>query len=262
VRLLGVTRDITERKQVEEHKNLLVAELDHRVKNALAVVAALVSRTRETTTSLPEFTAALDGRIKSMAIAHELLSGRKWHGLPLGQLIERELEPYAAAGSVHVDGPAEVMLKAEAGQALAMVVHELVTNAAKYGALSVGGGRVSVRWRRLATNGTGSHLALEWEESGGPAIAPSARAGYGTSVIRDLIPYELGGTVDLALAPEGARCRLRIPSRWLSRTAAGVRASGSGSGTMAAAPAPERRRTGTGRGGNASLRDRGLRTPR
>ena len=217
-RAVGVNIDMTDRKRDEEHKSLLVAELDHRVKNVLAVVSALLARSRDTGASAAELVAALDGRIKSMATAHELLSGRKWHGLPLGELIERELEPYATGGNVTVDGPDAVLI-AEAGQALAMVVHELVTNAAKYGALSVEQGRVSVHWRLVPENGSGAHLALDWEEANGPPAAPSSRIGYGTSVIRDLVPYELGGKADLAFPPEGVRCRLQVPARWLSRNA-------------------------------------------
>jgi PAS domain S-box-containing protein len=214
VRLLGVTRDITGRKRAEEQKDLLLAELDHRVKNALAVVAALASRTQETSGSVADFVAALDGRIKSMATAHELLSGCRWEGLPLRDLIERELEPHVTGSNVRIDGP-DVVLCAEAGQALAMVVHELVTNAAKYGALAVDTGRVSVRWAYVPANGTGAALVLDWMERGGPAVTAGARPGYGTSVIRDLVPYELGGTVGLKLGPDGVRCRLQIPARWL-----------------------------------------------
>jgi PAS domain S-box-containing protein len=214
-RVIGVNIDVTERKRDEEHKSLLVAELDHRVKNVLAVVSALLARSRDLGCSAAELAAALDGRIKSMATAHELLSGRKWQGLPLAELIARELAPYAAGANAEAGGPA-VVLMAEAGQALAMVVHELVTNAAKYGALSVQQGRVSVRWRLVPENGSGAHLALDWQEAGGPAVLPSTRMGYGTSVIRDLIPYELGGTADLAFPPEGVRCRLQVPARWLN----------------------------------------------
>jgi two-component sensor histidine kinase len=238
IRLLGVTRDITQRKLAEEQKDLLLAELDHRVKNALAVVSALISRSQETSGSVAELVTALDGRIKSMATAHELLSRRKWHGLSLGDLIERELEPYATGSNVDIGGP-DVMLKAEAGQALAMVVHELATNAAKYGALSDRRGRVSVRWRHLAGNGAGAQLALDWVETDGPAVVPSSRVGYGTSVIRDLIPYELGGSVDLKLAPEGVRCRLRIPATWLSAI------DRTGPPRDAADAAPERNRVRT-----------------
>jgi hypothetical protein len=149
-----------------------------------------------------------------MTTAHELLSSRKWQGLRLAELIERELEPYRTAGNVSVDGP-DVVLHAEAGQAVAMAVHELVTNAAKYGALSVEGGRVSVRWAYADGTSRDAGLVLDWTESGGPPVEPGARPGYGTSVIRDLIPYELDGAADLQLAPEGVRCRLTIARRWL-----------------------------------------------
>jgi PAS domain S-box-containing protein len=214
-RVVGVQIDVTDRKRDEEHKNLLVAELDHRVKNVLAVVSALIARSRDTGSSAADLVAALDGRIKSMAVAHELLSGRKWQGLPLGGLIERELAPYATGSNIEAGGP-DVVLQVEAGQAMAMVVHELVTNAAKYGALSMQRGRVSVRWGLVPENGSGAYLALDWQEAGGPVVSPSSRIGYGTSVIRDLIPYELGGTADLAFPPEGVRCRLQIPERWLT----------------------------------------------
>jgi two-component sensor histidine kinase len=97
-----------------------------------------------------------------------------------------------------------------------MVVHELATNAAKYGALSAQEGCVCVRWQRLPANGSGEALQLDWQETGGPEVVAPTRTGYGASVIRDLIPYELGGTVDLRLPPEGVRCRLEIPATWLS----------------------------------------------
>jgi two-component sensor histidine kinase len=97
-----------------------------------------------------------------------------------------------------------------------MVFHELATNAAKYGALSVKDGHVSVRWRHRRNGHTPSWLSIRWEESGGPNVVPPARSGYGTSVICDLIPYELGGTVELVHAPAGVRCKLEIPAHWLS----------------------------------------------
>jgi two-component sensor histidine kinase len=235
--MLGVTRDITAGKLAEQQKDLLLAELDHRVKNALAVVTAVASRTQDMGGSVAEFVAALDGRIKSMATTHELLSSCKWQGLSLGDLIARELEPYATGSNVRIDGP-DAMLNAEAGQAMAMVVHELVTNAAKYGPLSVERGRVSVTWRRAAQNGADAPLVLDWVEADGPVVAPSSRVGYGTNVIRDLIPYELGGAVDLAFAPEGVRCRIEIPAGWLSADSRPAQPlKGSGDPTVARAAA-------------------------
>ena len=99
---------------------------------------------------------------------------------------------------------------------MAMVLHELATNSAKYGALSVKGGHVSVRWRHRRNGHAQSGLSIQWEESGGPNVMPATRSGYGTSVICDLVPYELGGTVDLVHASEGVRCRIEIPAQWLS----------------------------------------------
>ena len=207
-RVIGVNIDITERKRAEEHQRVLVAELDHRVKNVLATVSAVAAQTLETSSSMSHFVAALDGRIRSMATAHELLSTRQWRGMPMAELVRREFAAYASSNNTKIDGP-EVMLSAEAGQAMAMVIHELVTNAAKYGALSTQSGRVSVRWYRKL-NGS-AQLVLVWQETGGPRVEAPKKSGYGTGVVRDLIPYEFGGTVDLSFAPEGVRCRLEIP---------------------------------------------------
>ena len=215
LRIKGLTRDITERKGLEEDKNLLIAELDHRVKNVLSIVSVVASRTQETSQSMADFVAALDGRIKSMAITHELLSYRRWHGIPLAELVDRELAPYATGSNTQIEGP-DVILSADAGQAIAMVFHELATNAAKFGALSTARGRVCVRWSQKRNGHAHSLLSVHWEERGGPNVMPQTRSGYGTSVIRDLIPYELGGAVDLVHAPEGVRCRLEIPAHWLS----------------------------------------------
>ena len=215
VRLKGLTRDVTELKRADEHQNLLVAELDHRVKNALACVSAIAQRSREGGPSMDEFLEVLDGRINSMANAHALLSRGRWQGVSLAELVHCELAPCVGEGNAVVEGP-EVVLAAEATQAVATVLHELVTNAAKYGALSTPHGRVSVHWDWLGNASARRPLVLEWRETGGPAIVAAKKAGYGTSVICDLIPYELGGMVDLVLASEGVRCRLEIPSDWLS----------------------------------------------
>jgi len=124
------------------------------------------------------------------------------------------LAPYTR-GNTKASGPS-VTLKAEATQAVATVLHELTTNAAKYGALSNRSGQVSVRWRQLQ-NGFCDRLVIEWQETGGPAVLIPSRSGYGTSIIRELIPFELGGAVELSFAPEGTRCRLEIPGEWAGR---------------------------------------------
>ena len=212
-RVVGVSIDITERKRVEEQQRTLLAELDHRVKNALATVSAVVSHTRQGSRSVADFVAALNGRIRSMATSHELLSSRRWHGVSLTELVRRELAPYATRNNTEINGPG-ISLKPEAGQAMGMVLHELATNAAKYGALSIKNGRVSIRWDRHLNGHPRSHLVFEWQEIGGPPVVTLGKSSYGTSTIRDLIPYEFGGTVDLVLALEGVRCRLELPADW------------------------------------------------
>ena len=213
-RVLGVNIDVTERKRAEEARNILNAELNHRVKNALATFSAVVSQTQKGSRSVASFADALEGRIRSMANTHELLSARCWRGIPLAELVRRELAPYATRHNTEIEGPA-VVLRAEAGQSMAMVLHELATNAAKYGALSSKRGRVLIRWHQHLNQHTPSHLVLEWREIGGPQVVAASKSGYGTYAIRELIPYEFGGTVDLSLAPAGARCRVELPGDWL-----------------------------------------------
>ena len=150
-----------------------------------------------------------------MATTHELLSSRRWQGLPLTELVRRELAPYATGNNTEINGPG-ILLKPEAGQALAIVLHELHHQRCKVRrALDQRGARVDpvgpTREREPAL-----HLVLEWQEIGGPPVVAPGASSYGTSTIRDLIPYELGGTVDLVLAPEGVRCRLELPADCLS----------------------------------------------
>src|SRR5262249_2487458 len=229
-RLVGVNIDITERKLAEEARKILNAELDHRVKNALATVTSVISHTRQGNGSVADFAVALDGRIRSMATTHELLSSHQWHGVSLMELVRRELAPYAARKNTEINGP-PVLLKPEAGRAIAMVLHELATNAAKYGALSRKNGRVAIGWDQHLNGRLRSHLVFEWEEIGGPPVIAVGKSSYGTSTIRDLIPYEFGGTVDLVLAREGVRCHLELPSDWLSNDRQAFSATGAHAST-------------------------------
>jgi PAS domain S-box-containing protein len=209
-RLRGLTLDITEHKRSEERQNALMAELDHRVRNVLARVAVVATSTRRGSSSVDEFVRTLDGRIQSMAAAHALLSQSRWHGVSLPDLVRNQLAPYTTDANMTISG-ADVMLSAAATQAVAMVLHELVTNAAKYGALSTAGGRVSVSWDHQPNENAAASLIIVWQELGGPPVAAPIRSGYGTTLIRDLIPHELGGTVDLVLAPDGVCCKIAIP---------------------------------------------------
>jgi two-component sensor histidine kinase/integral membrane sensor domain MASE1 len=204
-----------ERRRAEARQTLLIAELDHRVKNVLARVAALAVHTRRGSGTMDEFVQALNGRIQSMAVAHGLLSQSRWCRVGLTDLVRRQLAPYTTEINTTICGP-DVMLTAAETQAVAMVIHELVTNAAKYGALSSPDGRVSVSWDRPRAD-MAMTLTITWRELGGPPIAAPVQSGYGSSLIRDLIPHELGGTVDLVFPSDGACCKIEIPLRAKAR---------------------------------------------
>jgi PAS domain S-box-containing protein len=211
VRLKGLTRDITERKRAEERQRMLICELDHRVKNVLASVATVARRTREDSGSMDEFLRVFDGRIQSMANAHSLLSRSRWQGVSLADLVHKELAPCVGEGSASIEGP-DVLLSAKATQSMAIVLHELVTNASKYGALATKHGRISVCWDWQRENPAKRRLLLEWIETCGSPIIPPSQTGYGTFAIRNLIPYELGGVVDLTFDAASVRCRIELPS--------------------------------------------------
>jgi two-component sensor histidine kinase len=205
-----IARDITDQKRTEERQKVLMAELDHRVKNALARVDVVAMSTRQSSNSVDEFVRSLRGRIQSMAVAHKLLSQSGWLGVGLTSLVHAQLAPYATDGNITISGT-DLTLTAEETQAVAMVLHELVTNAAKYGALLVREGQVSVGWDRKLNGDATTILVLEWRELRGPPIAAGLQSGYGTGLIRDLIPHELGGKVDLVFDPGGVICRIEIP---------------------------------------------------
>jgi two-component sensor histidine kinase len=210
VHIKGLTLDITERKRAEERQKVLMAELDHRVKNVLARVAVVAASTRQGIGSVDDFVQSLDGRIQSMAAAHTLLSQSGWDGAGLAALVYNQLAPYATDENLTITGT-DITLAPPATQALAMVLHELVTNAAKYGALSVPGGKVSVNWERRLNGGATASLMFRWRELGGPPVRAGVRSGYGTNLVRELIPHELGGTVDLVFGASGVSCGMEIP---------------------------------------------------
>jgi two-component sensor histidine kinase len=172
----------------------------------------VAQRTREGSTSMDEFLRGFDGRIQAMANAHALLSRSRWQGASLAELVHKELAPCVARGNTSVEGP-HVLLSPAATQPMAIVLHELVTNASKYGALTKPHGRIAVRWT-LQRDGDGRRiLVLEWVETGGPTVVVPDQPGYGTGAIRNLIPYELSGRVDLAFDAAGVRCRIELPAK-------------------------------------------------
>ncbi len=198
------------RRSVQSQR-LMIAELDHRVKNVLAQVAAVATSTVQGSRSIEEFLRSLHGRIQSMAVTHTLLSETHWHSVGLDALVRTQLAPYAAGTNVTISGT-NVMLTAAETQAITRVLHELATNAAKYGALSMPGGQVLVSWD-LKSNAAATNLTVVWRELGGPAVPSEHHSSYGTNLICNLIPHELGGRVDLAFAKEGVNCTIQIPIR-------------------------------------------------
>jgi len=206
----GVVRDITRRKRAQEHQKVLMAELNHRVKNVLARVTAVADSTRRGSGSVDEFFRSYEGRLQSMATAHTLLSDTGWRGADLMALVHSQLAPYATDANMTIAGT-DITLDPSATQALAMVLHELVTNAVKHGALSIPGGRVSVSWEPRLNGNAARNLILVWREAGGPPVTTSNQPGYGTALIRELIPLELDGTVELVFASDGAHCRIEFP---------------------------------------------------
>lgn len=215
-----------ERQRAKDRQDLLLAELDHRVKNTLANIQALVRHASRGAATAEAFVADLHGRLRAMAQAHALLSQTRWEGAELRSLAEEELRPHAGsdagAARLHIAGP-EVRLLPKAALAVSLALHELGTNAAKYGALSVPGGTVSLEWRVEA-----GMLRLEWRERGGPPVAPPARRGFGMLVIERSLAYEVGGRSELDFAPAGVTWRAEMPIRHvaegavLAATAAGT----------------------------------------
>ncbi|MFC7473351.1 PAS domain S-box protein [Dankookia sp. GCM10030260] len=211
--------DITERKRSEEAKMLLAREVDHRAKNALAVVQSVLTLTR--TEDPAAFKKAVMGRIAAMALAHTLLARENWNGADLQVLLGEELAAYRGGGgleaAVQLDGPL-VGLAPGATQAVAMAIHELATNAAKYGGLSVRGGHVSVSWSRDPRS---DGLSLVWQERGGPPIlAPPDRRGFGTGLIQSTVVRQLQGSLEMRWDPGGLRCVLGLPGKqviWRTR---------------------------------------------
>jgi PAS domain S-box-containing protein len=206
VRMNGVTVDITDRKRAEERQVLLAREVDHRAKNTLAVVLSVLRLTKAPTTK--DFIATVEGRVHALAATHNLLSATRWEGADLGKIVEEEMAPYHANHRQRVitSGPAVVLLPATA-QAVALALHELATNAAKYGALSTETGTLSVVWRA-----DGNALVLDWTETGGPSTAEPARLGFGLTIVRSSIEAQFRGGVSYDWRREGLRCTLSIPA--------------------------------------------------
>ncbi len=211
LRIAGVAQDITERREAEQRRALLAREVDHRARNVLAVVQSILRLTRR---DQPEaFVAAVEARVAALARAHTLLAEEGWLGADLHMLAERELARFPP-GTVELEGPV-LAVAASAVQPLAMVLHELATNAAKHGAASCLEGRVTLRWA-VECGGT---VRLEWIERGGPPVGEApTRRGFGSRMLDAIVRGQLGGTLALQWAAAGLECRIILPAARLLST--------------------------------------------
>ena len=204
-RLSGVTVDMTDLEKAQEHQLLLAREVDHRAKNALAVVQAIVRLTRAE--SLAAYVTAIEGRIGALSRAHALLASSRWEGAKLESIVEQELAPYRGKANekITASGP-DIVLPPAIGQTIGLALHELATNAAKYGALSALSGKIDLTWRLEY-----GRLVLGWVEVGGPPPSVPTRLGYGIKTVTAAFERQLQGDVTFHWLPQGLHCRLSLP---------------------------------------------------
>jgi PAS domain S-box-containing protein len=214
-RVAVILNDITERKRHERHQQLLLNELNHRVKNTLATVQSMAMQSFRAGTDPEEARRQFEGRLMALSRAHDILTRESWGGAALADIVQEALAPYRdhRHDRLHAHGP-PVWLPPRHALAFAMVLHELCTNAVKYGALSAQEGEVAIDWSVSADG-----LRLHWVESGGPAVSPPTRRGFGSRLIERGLRHEIGGRVALLFAPSGLTCTIEAP---LGRPAAGI----------------------------------------
>ncbi|WP_375413471.1 HWE histidine kinase domain-containing protein [uncultured Bradyrhizobium sp.] len=201
-----------ERKNAQERQELMIAELNHRVRNILSLVRGLIAQSEETTQSTEEFASVLGGRIQALARAHDQITNLNWAPVALKALVAAEAGAYlgARADRIRMGGP-DVALDPKAFATLALVVHEMMTNSAKYGALADSTGQVEIVW----SVDQGSSLVIDWKESGGPPVQPPSRRGFGTTIIERSVPFDLQGTAELRFDLLGVQARFVIPANYV-----------------------------------------------
>ena len=210
--ILLAMEDITERRGASRHQDLMVGELSHRVKNMLAVVQSIAAQTHRGSASLEAFSAAFGGRLEALAGANDAVFEAGWKGVPMADIVARALKPFGAPAQIVIGDRPVVVLNPKAGVALAMILHELATNAVKYGGFSTSAGQVAVGWRVDPDDAEG-RIVIDWTESGGPPVAAQAGMGQGARFIERSIAHELGGHADVSYAPDGLTVALSFPAR-------------------------------------------------
>ena len=202
--------DATERQNAERHREMLVAELSHRVKNSLTVVQSIAAQTLRNSKTLEEFGTAFTGRIQALGRAHDIALKGGFQRIALVNIVDQALQPFKINGRINVTESPLVEIAPAASQSLTLMLHELATNALKYGALSTGAGAVSIDWR-IDANGGNTRIVFTWTEDGGPAVIASRRAGQGTRFINGSVRHELHGEANLDFRPEGLRATISFP---------------------------------------------------
>lgn len=198
----GILRDITDRKQAEEHVRFVMRELSHRTKNVLAVVQSMAWQTARSSVDLEDFGKRFASRVEALACSHDLLTETRWQGVRLDDLVRGQLRLFGAEKHLDADGP-ELVLKPEAAQSLGLALHELATNALKYGALTRPTGRIEISWSIEADDAASGQFRMVWRESGGPEAGPPERTGFGRTVIKEMTERALKGHVALEFRSEG-----------------------------------------------------------
>ena len=203
--------DVTAISRAEERQRLLLAELQHRVRNSLVVIRSIARRSAQTSTTIEEFSMHLDGRLNALARTQALVTSDPEAGIDLEYLIVEELLAYHAreGEQLHLSGPS-VALQPKPAETMALAVHELATNAVKFGALSSTEGRIEINWYIDRSGGT-PLLILDWIEKGGPPVQAPARRGFGSELLEQTLPFELKARTTLAFEPAGLRCLISIP---------------------------------------------------
>ena len=207
-----VVQDITERKEAEERQKRLIDELNHRVKNTLATVQSLATQTARGTDTPDEFRRAFEGRLIALSHAHDQLTRRHWHSADLREIVESATAPHMTRSQEQIGIEGEpIIVTPRAALTLSMALHELTTNASKYGALSAPEGRIEVGWRVDRPEGERPMLRIEWREHDGPPVDVPKRHGFGTRFIEGSIAAEMQGTARIDFDPAGLRCVMSIP---------------------------------------------------
>lgn len=212
-RLVSIVADVTERKAAEDHAQFLMHELSHRSKNLLAVIQSISRRTARTAATMEEFESRFGRRLQGLAASHDVLVRNSWLGAPLADLMRQQLTPFTdlQGARIEITGP-DIVVTAEATQAIGLAIHELATNAMKYGALSDPAGRVSISWTFDDAPPASRELRLTWVEQGGPTVSPPTRTGFGNLVTGEMIERSLNAKVTVAFCPHGLEWSLAMPA--------------------------------------------------